>query len=311
MLNICMWVDHSGRHVIPSQMKDFFKNLCKLLVSLCKLFWGKSNKPACGCELPALKKPDPFLYSQNYLISLGLPVTWDNPDISIYQGGVLVDPHDLQPATAYEVVARIWNNSTDTPVVNMPVNFSYLSFGMGTQSHPIGQTAVDLNAKGLPGCPAFAQMVWVTPTVPGHYCIQVLLEPLADLNWVNNLGQRNTDVAQANSPAVFKFRVGNHDSPRPRTVKFTADAYAIPPLPPCSEQKSAGSANPALVPVPVPAGWIVDIAPVSLLIPPGDEQDVQVSITPAAMFKGIAPVNITAWDNGRPIGGVTLNVEVL
>jgi hypothetical protein len=171
---------------------------------------------------------------------------------------------------------------------------------------------VDLNAKGLPGCPAFAQMTWVTPAVPGHYCIQVLLEPLADLNWVNNLGQRNTDVAQANSPAVFTFRVGNHDSPRPRTVKFTTDAYQIPPLSPCSAGKPPpGAVNPALLPVRVPEGWEVDIMPGSLLIQPGHEQEVQVSITPVAGFKGVAPVNITAWDNGRPIGGVTLNVEVL
>ena len=56
----------------------------------------------CVCP-PALKKPDPFLYSQQFLISLGLPVTYDNPDIYIYDGKNLVDPHDLHASTTNTV----------------------------------------------------------------------------------------------------------------------------------------------------------------------------------------------------------------
>ena len=106
----------------------------------------------------------------------------------------------------------------------MPVAFSYLSFGMGAQSHPIGSTTVDLGVIGLPGCPAFAQVAWTTPAALGHYCLQVLLEPPDDSNWLNNMGQRNTDVAQAHSPAVFSFAVGNAGRQRPRTVRFTLDS---------------------------------------------------------------------------------------
>jgi hypothetical protein len=36
------------------------------------------------------KRPDPMIYSQQYLMSLGLAVTWQNPDIHLELGGVPV-----------------------------------------------------------------------------------------------------------------------------------------------------------------------------------------------------------------------------
>jgi hypothetical protein len=112
------------------------------------------------------KRPDPMIYSQQYLMSKGLAVTWDNPDIHLELGGVPVDSHDLKPNTTYDVIARIWNNSLDAVVVNMPVEFSYLSFGIGTTKTHIETTAVDVGVKGAPGCPAFARVPWTTPTWP-------------------------------------------------------------------------------------------------------------------------------------------------
>ena len=102
-------------------MSKLHKIICDIL-ALIKYIIGftlGNKKPIdqhCVCP-PALKKPDPFLYSQQYLISLGLPVTRDNPDIYIYEGNTLVDPHNLQANKNYTVVARIWNNSPDVPVI--------------------------------------------------------------------------------------------------------------------------------------------------------------------------------------------------
>ncbi len=298
-------------------MSELRKILCDI-VALLKYVFGftlggkKPTDPHCVCP-PALKKPDPFLYSQQYLMSLGLPVTWDNPDIFIYQGNTLVDPHDLHANTDYVVVARIWNNSADVPVIAMGVNFSFLSFGMGTQSNPIGATAVDLAAKGLPGCPAFAYMKWTTPPALGHYCLQVLLEPPDDSNWQNNLGQRNTDVTQPQSPAVFTFAVGNHLADRPRNVSFRVDCYAIPPLPPCDPILVAGAGARAIEKTapPVPAGWTVVLTPDALRLLFGQEAEVKAEITPPAGFKGTMPFNVTALDDYGPVGGVTLRVEVV
>jgi hypothetical protein len=181
-----------------------FKRFPALLCSFLQFFLGRKRPvEKCVCP-PALVKPDPFIYDQYYLTSLGLPVTWDNPDVFIYQGSALVDPHNLVANTPYTVVVRIWNNSTDVPVANLAVNFSYLSFGAGTQSNPIGTVTTDLNAKGLPGCPAFAYITWTTPPVVGHYCLQVLLEPPDDSNWANNLATPTSRTPRA--PPLFHSR---------------------------------------------------------------------------------------------------------
>ncbi len=75
---------------------------------------------------PNYHRPDPMIYSQFYLMKQGLAVTWDNPDIQLYQNGFTVPSHALQPDTEYELVARCWNLSYDAPVVGMPVRFTYL-----------------------------------------------------------------------------------------------------------------------------------------------------------------------------------------
>jgi len=107
-----------------------------------------------------------MIYSQQYLMSKGLAVTWQNPDIRLERGGVPVDSSDLKPNTTYDVIARIWNNAIDAVVVNMPVDFSFLSFGIGTTKTFIAATAVDVAAKGMAGCPAFARVQWTTPSSP-------------------------------------------------------------------------------------------------------------------------------------------------
>ena len=35
------------------------------------------------------KRPDPMIYSQYYLASKGIAVTWDNPDIQLFDGGTV------------------------------------------------------------------------------------------------------------------------------------------------------------------------------------------------------------------------------
>src|SRR2546422_1035106 len=53
------------------------------LAELRSLFWRPEKSRPCGLNIPPRlwKTPDPFLYSQYYLIRQGLDVTWDNPDI--------------------------------------------------------------------------------------------------------------------------------------------------------------------------------------------------------------------------------------
>jgi hypothetical protein len=276
--------------------------------------------------------PDPLIYDQYYLWSLGLPFTWDNPDITIWHGATRVQRLDLSPATTYEIVARIWNSSTDAPVAGLAVAFSYLSFGVGIQSNPIGLTHVNLGVKGGPDQPAFARMLWTTPATSGHYCIQVLLEPFVDLNWSNNLGQENTQVVAAQSPAVSRFMLRN-DTLVPQTYQFRADAYQLLPVGLCPaeetiagvERSDAGmrahlayiSAQPSGKQVAVLPGWRVTTAPERLELDPSDEIAIEVTIEPPLGFSGTQPINIhtfrTASDGSSAAailaGGVTFIVS--
>jgi hypothetical protein len=131
----------------------------------------------------------------------------------------------LKQHTDYEVWATIYNGRTDAPAIGMEVDFSYLSFGIGTL--PIGSTTVHLQVKGAPEHLATAKMLWRTPSARGHYCIQVERIWVDDANPYYNLGQENTDVGRAASPAVFEFPVRNADAVR-AAIRLVADSYAIP-----------------------------------------------------------------------------------
>lgn len=283
---------------------------------------------------PSYHQPDPLIYDQYFLMSLGLAVTWDNPDIELRRGGVVVSSSDVLPDTDYDIVARVWNGSTEAPVVRLPVYFSYLEFGIGMTSHAIDNglpTHVDLGVKGGVDCPAFATKRWRTPREPGHYCLQVVLDWLDDANPLNNLGQENLSIGVAHSPAQFAFALRN-DAAQRRDFRFEVDTYRLPQAPPCDEvrmptkaQRRETAAQPAayrLAPVLDPAvrarhdpqayplgeGWLVAFDPPAPVLDAGETTRIQVTVTPPAAFVGSQPVNVRAVHGTTPAGGVTLVV---
>src|SRR5262245_10939827 len=279
------------------------------------------------------KRPDPMIYSQGFLMSQGLAVTWNNPDIRIETvglgggpSGTVVPSHQLTADTDYFVIARIWNGSVEAPAINLPVEFSFLSFGIGTTSTSIGVAHVDLPVKGVAGCPAFAAMKWRTPAAPGHYCLQVRLVWPDDAEPGNNLGQENTDVKPLNSPhAVFTFPVRN-DSGTRRVLRLVADFYSPGERPPCG-QEDPRPVNPHLTPAEiarlrrralgehargefrVPAGWAISVSPEQVLLGPGEETTVTVDVTSPDPFVGRQAINLNAFAGDWMAGGVTLFVE--
>ena len=274
---------------------------------------------------PAFKRPDPTIYDQYYLMAQGIAVTWDNPDIHIEESGVPVSPHSLKPNTVYDVIARIWNNSTEAPVWQMPVEFSYLSFGVGTHVHSIGQTKVNLGVKGGPDHPAFAHIAWRTPPTPGHYCIQAYLNCFDDANPNNNLGQTNTNVVAATSPAQFTFQLRNNSNRREQ-YRFAVDIYVIPPLPPCEQKQPTQTPPPGSrympgtvlkVPpqhdyrnTPQPQGWDITFSPAEASMAPGDEITVTVTTSPPAGFHGRQAINVHTLGSAGLAGGITVYVDV-
>jgi hypothetical protein len=292
--------------------------LCRVLKNLrarCKQGKVPTRNRCVPINNPAFVRPDPMIYDQYYLTSLGLAVTWDNPDIQLYLNGTPVSSNLLLPGITYEVVAQIWNNSTDAPVVGMPVAFSFLEFGIGTTSVPIGSTEVDLGVKGGPNCPTYATMPWTTPTTPGHYCIQVLLQPVDDTNPQNNLGQENTNVGTAHSPAVFTFTLRN-DTKQQQTYNFAPDAY-VPGTPdPCgptsnAKDRAARLARHRRGVQPVPPGWQITIVPDTSTLDPDQSTVITVTAEPPVGFLGNQVLNVNAFHTAGIAGGVTLTVQVV
>jgi len=278
----------------------------------------KASKDKCiPIRHPNYHRPDPMIYSQFYLMKLGMAVTWDNPDIQLYLSGVAVPSHALQPDTEYEVVARCWNLSYDAPVVGMPVKFTYLDFGAGTNNNPIGQTAVNLSVIGGSENPAFAGVIWKTPSIAGHYCIQVALEWSDDKNPENNFGQENLSIAEASSPALFDFKARNN-SKREHRFHVEADTYTIPPLLPCNGNENLKSSTRKKEEIlrrnsrenyPVPVDWKVEYDEESFVLNAGDEKTVKVRVTPPDGFTGNKPLNFNVFDEHNVfIGGVTVTI---
>lgn len=282
------------------------------------------------------KRADPLIYSQKYLMEQGLSVTWNNPDIQLFKEGVPVSSSQLEADTQYEVVATIYNNSTDAPAVGMPVDFSFRSFGIGMENVFIGTTIVNLPVKGAPGHPTQAKMIWHTPKQEGHYCLQVNLKWTDDANPKNNLGQENTNVGHFSSPAIFEFPVRNEDTIR-KLIRMVADVYTIPQLIDCREKPKKSDSDrefpkqkrlDVFIPLLeeeadwtfarvkhgvdafriIPQGWEVNIEPEEMLLAPDQEQIVTVTITAPEGFAGEKSFNINAMYGSALIGGVTLVV---
>ena len=300
---------------------------------------SRSSRSADDCclELTNIyRRPDPLLYSQYYLMGLGLAVTWDNPDIDVFEfdpadadhRGALVATGALAPNTRYWVRVQVWNGSSDAPAAGLPVALSYLDFGAGITSNPIGTQQISLGVKGSPHSPAHAWFLWTTPEGGGHYCIQALLIWPDDANPWNNLGQKNIQVATAHSPATFRFEVRNTASQR-RWIEFEPDVYELPTVPDCPDQPShrrpetlrdrsirqldeARSHN-RREDWPVPQSWALTMTPDRPLLSPGESATIQVDVEPRwhdGQRSAVLNVNVfgVLEDARNHLGGVTLRI---
>jgi hypothetical protein len=228
------WILALGR--LLARFWHVVKVLCKIL----HLPHPEREEVGPDCTVvdnPSFHRPDPCIYCQAYLLSLGLAVTWDNPDIILRRNGVVVPEGDLLPDTDYEVEATVWNNSYEAPAVGVSVAFSFLSFGVATVETPIGTRYVNLGVKGGVNHPALATMPWRTPATPGHYCLKATLGWVDDANPANNVGQNNVNVVAPHSPADFRFRLRNATG-KPAEYTLEADAYALGNPPACTDRIS-------------------------------------------------------------------------
>jgi hypothetical protein len=218
-----------------------FPNLIQVIISVirrvCERQRRADGKQRMDClPIPSgvYLRPDASIYSQTYLMSLGMAVTWDNPDVTLTDGlGNVVGSHDLKSSTPYTVTATIHNRSNEAPAPGMPVVFTLLSFGvLGPTAQKIGSTVVDLPVRGAPGEPVQASITWVTPPTPGHYCIQIEAIVPDDANPLDNVGQHNTVIQGVlhGQAIVLKVPVRNMLQGA-RTFAIELHAYRLPAEP--------------------------------------------------------------------------------
>jgi hypothetical protein len=311
---------------------DFLSNFWR---ALREHRWPR-DKRGCCVDVPAsvYRRPDPLLYSQSFLMKQGIGVTWDNPDIQLFDKTTAVSSAAIEANKEYNVVVRIWNNSYDAPAVGLGVSLSFLSFGIGQSSTFVDKTLVDLGVKGSGQCPAFATFKWKTPEAEGHYCLQATLQWPDDANPDNNVGQENTNVKKLQSPAVFTFPVANQAGIA-RQFELKPDTYHLRPARPCTTEDAYVPARgkqfsrleeskhrwttirreQAYELFAVPDNWSVTIEPSRFELGPREEIMVTVSAEPrTAGFTGRQSININAFAtdnhvNRELVGGVTLHVD--
>ena len=206
--------------------------LYRIIIGLfrpCKSF---SFKRLCDCgqKVPpeVLRLPDPSIYSQFYLRSLDLDVTWDNPDINIFDmSDNPVESSSLLADTDYVVEATISNTSHVSIAGGVLVKCFYRPWSFNSpDTIQIGTTQTIETIQRFGEEPA--RFDWHTPQQAGHYCIQVECYHPFDINTNNNLGQENTQLIAVAASQTFSDRIGLwnvHD--RPRKFRFEATTYAI------------------------------------------------------------------------------------
>lgn len=192
-----------------------------------------------------MRRPDPCIYSQTYLASQGVSVTWNNPDIWMAKAAtpsvIEPDSYHLEGDTDYIVSVRCHNASTDLALgVKVRLLYRPWSFNspdlLPVETNAGGQEAVRF--VSIPGMgSAIAQFNWRTPTVPAgeskHFCLQAHLSHPMDINPENNIGQENTNVHSANPGHVTAGEVVDVDVPLfnhkrgQMRASFSANSYAI------------------------------------------------------------------------------------
>lgn len=236
----------------------FFEWLC-VLWRRRHLYPEEKDEPCGKIPEAVVRRPDPCLYSQRLLMSQGLSVTWNNPDIWAARAdnpaAIEPDSYHLQDDTDYIVTVRVHNASTDAAIgVRVRLNYRPWSFNspdlipVETDAngdevvrfvHVPPMSSVPVVPGAPPVSPQFAQFLWHTPKLDPdqpqkHFCLQASLFHPLDVNTSNNMGQENTNVYRSDNPGpatpgetvtvtVPLFNLAR----RPQRFVFEAQAYTV------------------------------------------------------------------------------------
>src|SRR5207237_8758135 len=106
-----------------------WETLCRICIILFNK--RKTGDPCVYFPEHVANRPDPCIYDQFMLMQLKLPVTWDNPDVAIFLGGVEQYTYDLKVDTTYDLAITVHNNSKEKQALGTQVEVRWLEFGAG------------------------------------------------------------------------------------------------------------------------------------------------------------------------------------
>lgn len=313
---------------IVRELPASFHAFVMLIIRRCRRFHerlkeGSQELPCLPIPAGVWLQPDAYLYSQSYLMSLGIGVTWDNPDVQLTDmGGAVVGSHDLLPSTDYRITATIHNRSNNAPAPGMPVVFTLFSFGAGGGSQPLGSDVINLPVRAAPGEPALASIVWKTPPTPGHHCIQIEAVWPDDANPLDNIGQHNTVIRGAARGERIELRIPVVHFMQGRSrLRVRLDGYALPERPVRRQEREsdqsfrkriAAANSPERFP---PAeGWRAEISRKELVQQADETSALEFQATvPASAQPGSEQrfnVAVSEESTGKMVGGVTVILRV-
>jgi hypothetical protein len=198
-------VEAHRRASATARCVGWFEWVCRLWTILTGKRTG--GDPCVYIPERIINRPDPCIYSQFLLMQLGLPVTWDNPDVTILLGAVEQNTYALQVDTEYDLVVTVHNSSREKAALGTQIAVRWIEFGAGAQiRHHIATLTADVPI--WPGVTTVSTK-WRTPASPGHYCIEVELAHPDDGNPANNRGWNNTQVLAAASTVRSPIRIFN------------------------------------------------------------------------------------------------------
>lgn len=264
--------------------------------------------------------PDPCIYSQFFLMANNQPVTWDNPNVEIFLAGNSQDTYNLAVDTTYQVRVGIENASPFFDSIGTQVQVNMLTFGIGQPTPTlIHSFSVDVPAATpFPGVPGTFD--WKTPATSGHYCIQVLIHHANDINPANNEGWNNTNVKEVATGEQFMLAIpianpvelGRDKKQREgfmrefSAIRISIDSYELDP-------ERIGADPPDVLLAQRETVWGAKVTPDAIQIEPGTagtDLRFEVTVPNDAVAGTTAVFNVSARAGNRPIGGVTIRLNV-
>jgi hypothetical protein len=185
--------------------------------------------------------------------------------------------------------------------------------------HPVADLVTDVPV--WPGV-SVVNTPWRTPATPGHYCIEIELWHPNDGNPANNLGWNNTQVKAAASRVETPVRIFNRWVAGPpaaqwgdvvegeathgrvpwNLVEVTVDSYVF-------HDAYGREADPAQMFAARPPAWSALVDPALFHFAPDETYRDVMLIVDAPSGPGDHEVfNVSAWQGGGPLGGVTVSV---